>query len=74
MDGKDLLLLWLENKGQQDATQKLLNLIHPQVIRNTLWSEVAKAAGRSRTSVCIKMLSHSMRAIRKPGKLTRPLR
>jgi len=63
----------LENKDQYDATQKLLNSIPPQLIRNTLRSEVVKAAGRPRTSVCTKMLSHSMKAIRKPGTLTRPL-
>lgn len=36
----------LENKEQYNATQKLLNSITPQVIRNTLWSEVVKAADR----------------------------
>lgn len=35
----------LENK-ENYATQKLLNLISPQIIRNTLWSEAVKAAGR----------------------------
>lgn len=63
----------LENKKQYDATLKLLNLIPPQAIRNTLRSEVVEAAGRPGTLVCTKMLSHSMKAIREAGKLMRPL-
>lgn len=70
---KSVIEQFLENKEQYDAPQKLLNLISPQVIRNTPWSEVVKAAGRPGTSVHTEMLSHSMKAIKKPGKLTRPL-